>query len=180
MTLREAAVDSPESRRLLADYFAWREASFPSASGPYTVTFPEPDAFRAPRGVFLLAFSPDDDPDSPRDDPERENDGKAIGCGGIRRIADDDRGRVRYEVKHVWLAPQSRGRGLATTLMIELETRARRFGADAVVLDTHDSLEGAAKLYARLGYRRVDAYNDNPNATVWYAKDLTGDQGSNG
>jgi GNAT superfamily N-acetyltransferase len=159
MTLREAPVDSPESRRLLADYFAWREASFPSASGSYTVTFPQPEAFRPPRGLFLLALSPDD---------ERE----AIGCGGIRRIADDEQGRVRYEVKHVWLAPQSRGHGLATVLMTELEERARRFGADAIVLDTHDSLERAARLYARLGYRPVDAYNDSPNATVWLQKSL--------
>ena len=166
MTLREAAVDSPESHRLLADYFDWREASFPSTSGSYTVTFPDPDAFRPPHGVFRLAVSPDDDLDN-------EDDGEAIGCGGIRRIADDQDGRVRYEVKHVWLAPQGRGRGLATALMTELEERARRFGADAVVLDTHDSLEGAAKLYARLGYSRVDAYNNNPNATVWYAKDLS-------
>lgn len=175
MTLREAAVDSPESRRLLTDYFAWREESFPSASGSYTVTFPESDAFRPPRGVFLLAFSPDSDPGG-----APASGGKAIGCGGIRRIADDAEGRVRYEVKHVWLAPQSRGRGLATSLMTELEERARRFGADTVVLDTHDSLEGAARLYARLGYSRVDAYNDNPNATVWYAKDLSETPASGG
>lgn len=95
-----------------------------------------------------------------------------IGCGGIRLLEAETPGRVRYEVKHVWLSPDHRGGGLATTLMLELERRAREFGAETLVLDTHDSLDGAARLYARLGYERVAAYNDNPNATAWYAKTL--------
>jgi GNAT superfamily N-acetyltransferase len=156
MTISDAAPDSPDACRLLAHYFAWRAKEFPPSGGSYTITWPEPAAFAAPDGAFLLA----DDGDA------------VVGCGGIRRISDDSRGVVRFEVKHVWLEPAGRGRGLAGQLMSELESRARSFGAGLVVLDTHHSLTDAARLYARRGYTKVDAYNDNPNATVWYAKEL--------
>jgi len=155
MDIREARTDSPEAHRLLTDYFTWRASEFPPAQGAYTITYPDPSAFIAPDGAFLIAV--DEEP---------------VGCGGIRRIAPDDAGRVRFEVKHLWLAPSSRGRGLATAMMDELESRARSFGAEMMVLDTHHTLTGAARLYAARSYVPVEAYNDNPNATVWYAKDL--------
>ena len=155
MDIREVRTDSLDAHRLLTDYFTWRAGEFPPAQGAYTVTYPEPSAFVAPDGVFLIAV--DDEP---------------VGCGGIRRISPDDAGRVRFEVKHLWLAPSSRGRGLATAMMDELESRARGFGADLMVLDTHHTLTGAARLYATRSYVPVEAYNDNPNATVWYSKDL--------
>ena len=155
MTIREARTDSPEAHRLLTDYFTWRAIEFPPAQGAYTVVYPDPSAFLAPDGVFLLA-----------------GDDRAVGCGGIRRIAPDERGRVRFEIKHLWLAPESRGQGVAGALMTELESRARQFGADVMVLDTHHTLTDAGRLYSKRGYVRVDPYNDNPNATVWYAKQV--------
>jgi GNAT superfamily N-acetyltransferase len=155
MTIREARTDSPDAHRLLTDYFTWRSREFPPAQGSYTVTYPDPDAFVAPDGAFLIA-----------------DDGQPVGCGGIRRISADPAGRVRFEVKHLWLAPESRGRGLATSLMDELEAKAREFGAEIMVLDTHHTLRGASRLYGKRGYAAVEAYNENPNATVWYAKEL--------
>jgi GNAT superfamily N-acetyltransferase len=155
MDIREARTDSPIAHRLLTDYFTWRAREFPPAQGEYTVTYPDPQAFLAPDGAFLIA-----------------SEDRPVGCGGVRRIPPDAAGRVRFEVKHVWLAPESRGRGLAGLMMAELESRARGFGAEVMVLDTHHTLAGAARLYANRGYVAVDAYNDNPNATVWYAKDL--------
>jgi GNAT superfamily N-acetyltransferase len=155
MDIREVRTDSPDAHRLLTDYFTWRSGAFPPAEGTYTITYPDPTAFLRPDGAFLVAV--DEEP---------------VGCGGVRRIASDSEGRVRFEVKHLWLAPESRGRGIAGRLMDELEERARRFGADLVVLDTHHTLTGAAKLYAGRGYASVDAYNENPNATVWYEKEL--------
>ncbi|MFB2581867.1 GNAT family N-acetyltransferase [Herbiconiux sp. P15] len=82
-------------------------------------------------------------------------------------------GVVRYEVKHVWLTLEARGHGWARELMLEFERRAREFGATELVLDTHHTLEGAARLYDRLGYESVPPYNDNPNATRWYRKALS-------
>ncbi|WP_374945446.1 GNAT family N-acetyltransferase [Agreia sp.] len=155
MDIREARTDSPDAHELLTDYFTWRAREFPPAQGAYTITYPDPNGFVAPDGAFLIAG--DDEP---------------VGCGGIRRIPPDATGRVRFEVKHLWLAPQSRGQGIAALVMDELEARARQWGAELIVLDTHHTLTGAARLYAKRGYVSVDPYNENPNATVWYAKEL--------
>ena len=98
----------------------------------------------------------------------------AVGCGGIRRIADTAAGEPRFEVKHLFLRPVVRGRGAGKLLLRELESRAAAFGAEVVVLDTNASLEAAGGLYRSSGYRDVEPFNDNPNATNWYEKRLAG------
>ena len=156
VTLREALVDDAEAHALLAEYFALREIGFACLNRTYAITFPDPALFVPPAGVFLIV-----------DGDERG----AVGCGGIRRIADGPTG-VRYEVKHLYLRPGTRGRGWGRLLLDELERRGRGFGASELVLDTHHSLEAAGGLYATSGFVPIEAYNDNPNATVWYAKSL--------
>lgn len=152
-TLRPAPVDSGEAHTLLTEYFGMRAASFP---GAYRPTFPERARFEPPEGVFLIVDGDDEQP---------------VGCGGIRRIDDGPAGR-RYEVKHLYLRPTSRGRGWGRLLLDELERRAREWDAAELVLDTHHTLAAAGELYARSGFVAIEAYNDNPNATRWYAKTL--------
>ncbi|HYI34541.1 MAG TPA: GNAT family N-acetyltransferase [Glaciibacter sp.] len=149
---------------LLTQYFSDRESSFPSAQGTYRTTFPSPEEFVPPRGVFLLVS--EDDTDTVGSTVTY------VGCGGIRRIEDDANASVRYEIKHLFLQPQARGRGWGRALLSELERRAQEFGADEVVLDTNSSLEAAGVLYLQSGYEDVPPYNDNPNATNWYRKRL--------
>jgi GNAT superfamily N-acetyltransferase len=97
----------------------------------------------------------------------------AVGCGGIRLLSDGPFGR-RYEVKHLYLRPVTRGRGWGRMLLDELERRAREWGAGELVLDTHHTLDAAGGLYAASGFVPIDAYNDNANATRWYGKTLVG------
>ncbi len=156
MILRSAAVDAPEAHELLAEYFQARTDGFAALGVAYRTTFPAPEAFVPPAGVFVVL---DDDEGAP------------VGCGGIRLVADGPHG-TRYEVKHLYLRPETRGRGWGRLLIDDLESRARAFGARELVLDTHHSLEAAAALYAGTGFVPTDAYNDNPNATRWYAKVL--------
>ncbi|GAB2840028.1 hypothetical protein GCM10027024_13570 [Microbacterium insulae] len=156
--LRESPVDSPEARELLAEYFQDRTEGFGAQGVAYTTTFPLPAAFVPPAGVFLLVH---------------DDAGRAVGCGGIRHIADGERG-TRYEVKHLYLRPETRGRGWGRLLLDGLEERARELGARELVLDTHHSLEAAGALYARSGFVEIEPYNDNPNASRWYAKVLDG------
>ncbi|MBX0299973.1 GNAT family N-acetyltransferase [Cryobacterium sp. 1639] len=152
----EVPVTDAGSIALLTQYFSDRASTFPS-SGGYRTTFPPPEQFVPPRGLFLLV-SEDVLPRT------------FVGCGGIRRIDDGENGAVRYEAKHLWLQPQVRGRGWGRLLLAELERRARGFGATEMVLDTNASLEAAGALYQRSGYEDVPPYNDNPNATNWYRK----------
>ena len=161
VTWRETQTTDAAAHALLTEYFTSRELGF--TGGTYTTTFPDPDRFVPPRGVFLVVEG-EDLAGEPAD----------VGCGGIRRIDDGADGAVRYEVKHLWLQPHTRGLGYGRALLAELERRAREFGATELVLDTNNSLEAARGLYRSAGFVNVEPYNDNPNATDWYAKRLDG------
>ena len=151
VTVRTVPADLPEVDALLDAYLDEREATFPSAQGSYSRKRTPAEEFTPPRGVFVVAY----DGDTP------------VGCGGLRRIGDDG-DDVRYEVKHVFVTPAGRGRGVATAVMDALEQAGAAFGATAVVLDTNDSLAAAGAMYRSRGYDRVEPFNDNPNATAWY------------
>ena len=159
VTVRTVPADLPEVDALLDAYLDEREATFPSAQGSYSRKRTPAAEFTPPRGVFLVAYDGDDTP---------------LGCGGLRRIPDDG-DDVRFEVKHVFVTPAGRGRGVATAVMDELERAGARLGATAIVLDTNDSLVAAGAMYRSRGYVRVDPFNDNPNATAWYRKPVAPD-----
>lgn len=155
MRFREVDVTSAEALALLDAYFAERAAGFPAAQGAYRPTYPTVEQFTPPAGVFLVV----------------EDDGEVIGCGGVRRIQRrPETNEVRFEVKHLWLAPAARGRGAGRLLLEELERRAVGFGAQELVLDTNASLEAAGGLYRSSGYEDIEPYNANPNANHWYGK----------
>jgi ribosomal protein S18 acetylase RimI-like enzyme len=157
LRFREADVTEVDAHALLEAYFAERAAGFPTAQGAYSPTWPASAQFTPPAGVFLVV----------------DDDGEAVGCGGVRRIQrHPDTNEVRFEVKHLWLAPSARGRGEGRRLLAELERRARELGAQEVVLDTNASLEAAGALYRKSGYTEIEPYNANPNATHWYGKRL--------
>jgi GNAT superfamily N-acetyltransferase len=152
--LRPVFADDPVARELLTEYFALRAATFPGNA--YTTVFPARETFAEPDGVFVVLY---------------DDGGLAVGCGGIRRISDGPAG-ARYEVKHLYLRPETRGRGWGRLLLDDLERRARRWDAAELVLDTHHTLEAAGGLYASAGFREIEPYNDNPNATRWYGLTL--------
>jgi ribosomal protein S18 acetylase RimI-like enzyme len=155
LRFRDTAVTDPDAHRLLGEYFAERARGFPPEQGEYRPTWPDAAQFTPPSGVFLVA---------------EDDTGVAVGCGGIRRIADAEDGTVRFEVKHLWLSSAGRGRGEGRRLLDELEARAIGFGAGQIVLDTNASLEAAGGLYRSSGYVQIPPYNANPNANHWYGK----------
>ena len=156
--MRFRAVDptEPETAALLGGYFAERADGFP-VPGAYRPATADPVAFRPPSGVFLRL---------------EEDDGSALAIGGLRSLDPDAAGR-RMEVKHLYVVPGARGRGLGRLLLGELERRAREAGAATLVLDTNRSLEAAAGLYRSAGFVPVPPYNQNSNATDWLGKPLT-------
>jgi GNAT superfamily N-acetyltransferase len=152
MRVIETSPADPVTAGLLAAYFAERVEGF--ASGQYRVASPDPAQF-APPGVFLRID---------------EDGGAPLACGGLREI-EPDHGR-RMEVKHLYVAPAARGSGLGRRLLARLESHARQEGVDWLVLDTNRTLTAAGGLYASVGFLPVAPFNDNPNATDWYAKRL--------
>ncbi len=164
LQVRSVPADVPEVDALLDAYLDEREATFPSAQGSYSRRRTPAAEFEAPNGAFVVAYG-----DGAADDADGSTGPTPIGCGGLRRIPDDG-DDVRFEVKHVYVTPAGRGRGVATAVMDALERAARDLGATSVVLDTNDSLVAAGAMYRSRGYERVAPFNSNPNATAWYRK----------
>jgi GNAT superfamily N-acetyltransferase len=160
VSYREASVADDAALALLAEYFSARAEAFPANMGEYRRTFPDPEEFVPPNGVFLLVEGED-----------LAGEAADVGCGGIRSLP-GAAGTARFEVKHVWLQPHVRGTGLGRSLLEELEARARAFGATELVLDTNASQQEATNLYRSSDFVEVAPYNDNPNATHWFAKSL--------
>lgn len=100
------------------------------------------------------------------------SDGAPVACGGVQRLADVD-GRSVDEVKRMWVDPSWRGAGLGARLLRHLEGLARSRGRDVVRLDTNGTLEEAIAMYDRAGYTRIERYNDNPYAELFFEKSLT-------
>lgn len=146
MLFRTTTPDDPAAAALLEAYFAERIASWGDATSAYR---PKPADFSD--GALIIA----------------EFDGNPVGVGGIRPVEGEG-----MEVKHLFVSPAARGTGLGRALLRELEQRAIDLGAHRIILDTNADLAAANHLYRAEGYVEVPPFNDNPNATNWFAKDL--------
>ena len=145
-----AAADVARVRRLFEAYaasigvdlcfqgFAEELATLPGAYGP-------------PRGALLLA----------------EQDGEAIGCVGLRPLADDPDGTIG-EVKRLYVEPRARGAHAGRALMDALLERARALRYEVLKLDTLSTMTQARALYASLGFRECEPYYPNPLPGVTY------------
>jgi GNAT superfamily N-acetyltransferase len=76
------------------------------------------------------------------------------------------------EVKRLYVRPAFRGLRLAYALMQAVEEHARAAGIQWLYLDTTDDLHAAIHFYRGTGYRPCPRYNDNPQATLFFCKQL--------
>jgi GNAT superfamily N-acetyltransferase len=82
-------------------------------------------------------------------------DGKAVGCGALRR-----RDPITVEVKRMFVEPEMRGQGVAGEILAHLETAARSMGAERLVLETGVYQEEAIGLYTRAGFKTIDCFDE--------------------
>ena len=143
-TLRFEQVDprSEQAQHAMQRYFGELARRFPAGFDPGDTTH---------SGPFLVAL----------------DDGRSVAGGGVRTLPDG-----RAEVKRMWVDPAWRGVGLGAGLLGRLEQLAVSGGHHRVVLDTNGRLTQAIALYDRSGYRRIERYNDNPHAELFFEKDL--------
>ncbi len=130
------------------------------ASSP-TIHDPDPGAYRAPRGTFLVVV----------------DDGEVLGCAGLRVIDVPPYGSVA-EVKRMWVSRRLRGHGVGRALLELLHADARRRGLSYVLLDSKRELLDARRLYLAAGYRDIEPYGDNSDATAWMALHLDDESGA--
>ena len=88
--------------------------------------------------VFVIAVSPD---------------GRAVGCGALRRLDE-----ASAEVKRMYVEPASRGSGVAAALLRTLKEKARDRGWTTLRLETGPAQPDAIRFYEREGYRPIPLY----------------------
>jgi GNAT superfamily N-acetyltransferase len=82
-------------------------------------------------------------------------DGKAVGCGALRR-----RDPTTVEVKRMYVDPEIRGRGIARSILEHLESTAQAMGAERLVLETGIYQDEAIGLYRGAGFTAVDCFDE--------------------
>jgi len=82
-------------------------------------------------------------------------DGRAVGCGALRRLDE-----ATAEVKRMYVEPELRGRGIAKEILDHLEAAARVMGARRLVLETGIYQAEAIGLYRRMGFDPVRCWGE--------------------
>lgn len=141
-----------EVRGLITAYAAWLNVDFCLGSIERELAL-FPGEYGPPCGVFLLA----------------EQDGRAAGCVGLRRIADGV-----CEMKRLFVRPAFRGLGIGRALAEAIIDAARSMGYHTMRLDTiEDRMPEAVNLYRSFGFKNIPAYNEHPvQCTAWMELDL--------
>ncbi|NQY05788.1 MAG: GNAT family N-acetyltransferase [Flavobacteriaceae bacterium] len=80
-------------------------------------------------------------------------DDHAIGCGAIKQFQTNS-----VEVKRMFTKPESRGKGIATQILLELEQWAKELGFQKSVLETGKRQPEAIALYTKNNYQIIPNY----------------------
>jgi GNAT superfamily N-acetyltransferase len=150
VTIEPIDPHSAEAESLYDAYLAEITATFGYDSTRGAPSAPED--FTEPDGCLLIV---------------RDENGDGVGCGAVRLLDADT-----AEIKRMFLRSSMRGRGAGWRLLQALEAKAVELGATRGVLDTNETLTSALALYRAAGWDEVPAYNDNLEATHWFAKEL--------
>lgn len=93
-----------------------------------------------------------------------------MACGAIKEYTP-----TTTEVKRMYTSTQSRGMGIATQVLAELEKWAAELGYQQCVLETGKKQEDAIALYQKNGYRLIPNYGQYATiaSSVCFEKTLT-------
>ena len=94
---------------------------------------------------------------------------RPISCGAIREYSP-----TITEVKRMYTLPESRGKGIATKILIELEKWASELSYQKCILETGLRQPGAIRLYKKNGYKRISNYGKYAGIenSVCFEKDI--------
>lgn len=137
----ESRADIEHVRSLFKEYEAWLQVDLCFQS--FEKELAElPGKYAPPEGRLLLATV----------------DGELAGCVALREIGDG-----ACEIKRLYLRDRFRGLGLGRRLADTVIREAREIGYARMRLDTLPSqMSDAIKLYAKLGFREIEPYYNNP------------------
>jgi DNA-binding MarR family transcriptional regulator/N-acetylglutamate synthase-like GNAT family acetyltransferase len=157
IVLEETDPRRGHARYCLSEYYAELARRFTNGFDVSLSRDPHATDMIRPRGSFLVAMS----------------DGLPIGCIGLK-----GHGGEIAEIKRLWVAPSSRGLGLARRLMTAAEDTARALSIKILRLDTNSALSEAGQLYRSTGWSEIDRFNDDPYPDMFFEKRLCQDDTS--
>jgi len=145
--IRAAAttIDFAQARALFEEYAAWLAVDL-CFQGFAEELATLPGAYAPPRGLLMLAGSPD----------------AAIGCIALRPLDEGSAPGTVAEVKRLYVRPAARESGLGRRLVQSVIDGARGMGYRQLKLDTLDRMAEARALYERLGFSECAPYYHNP------------------
>ncbi len=78
---------------------------------------------------------------------------KPVGCGAIKKY-----NKNTMEIKRVFVLPESRGKGIATNILFELENWTRELNFNQCILETGENQPEAIALYKKNEYKIIPNY----------------------
>ncbi len=81
-----------------------------------------------------------------------------VGCGAIRKYSEDV-----AEIKRMFVQPAQRGRGVARSILAELELWAKELNFSECILETGIKQPEAIRLYKKSGYVKIPSYGQYLN-----------------
>jgi len=82
-----------------------------------------------------------------------DDDGTALGCGGLRQLNVSE-----AEIKRMFVRAESRGTGVSTGILSRLEQYGTESGWRRLLLETGDGQPDAIRFYTREGFTPIDRY----------------------
>ncbi|WP_338377592.1 GNAT family N-acetyltransferase [uncultured Flavobacterium sp.] len=76
-----------------------------------------------------------------------------LGCGAFKELEPSI-----AEIKRMFVVPEGRGKGIATTILNELESWTKELNYTSCQLETSQKLENAIALYKKFGYKIIPNY----------------------
>ncbi len=76
-----------------------------------------------------------------------------LGCGAFKEYTKD-----AVELKRMYTHPKSRGKGVATKILTELETWSKELSYTSCILETGIKMPDAVALYTKMGYQSIPNY----------------------
>jgi GNAT superfamily N-acetyltransferase len=135
--IRRVEISAPIVEQLILALNAELEDRYPEEGANHFRL--DADEVAEGRGAFLVAYM----------------DGRAVGCGAVRRNDPEV-----AEIKRMYVIPEARGRGIARQVLAALETEAQQLGVSRIVLETGLRQAEALALYRRAGFVEVPLFGE--------------------
>ena len=81
------------------------------------------------------------------------HDNTIVGCGAFKEYSKDS-----VEIKRMFTNPDSRGKGIASKILTELEAWAGELNYTYCILETGTTMHDAVGFYTKMGYQSIPNY----------------------